>query len=140
MRVPVAGVQQVFALRDTGAHLNGLLAQIMQYPVSYKHDAKLAKRVAAAVYQPDVDQSKDRLPLKPMAASLMVRWFTGRLFCVWFDEGYPSTTSVSSIGMHFVDVDGCPLYTRGEHKIGCTSNHSEFLGFRRALETLLERG
>ena len=41
--------------------------------------------------------------------------------------------------MHFVDVDGRPFYTRGEHKVGYTSNHSEFLGFRRALETLLER-
>ena len=56
VKVPVAGVQQVFALRDAGARLKGLVAQIAQYPVSFKHDAKLAERVATAVYLPDVDQ------------------------------------------------------------------------------------
>ena len=56
VKVPVAGVQQVFALRDAGARLNGLVAQIAQYPVLFKHDAKLAERVTAAVYLPDVDQ------------------------------------------------------------------------------------
>ena len=56
MRVPVAGVQQVFTLRAAGACLNGLVAQFAQYPVSFKHNAKLAERVAAAVYLPDVDQ------------------------------------------------------------------------------------
>ena len=75
-----------------------------------------------------------------MAASRMVRWFTGKPFCVWFDGGCPIATGVSSIGMLFVDVDGRPLYTCGEHKIGYTSNHSECLGFRHALGTLLERG
>ena len=74
-----------------------------------------------------------------MAASWTVWQFTGKPFCVWFDGGCPITTGVGSIGIHFVDVDGRPLYTRGEHEVGYTSNHSEFLGFRRALETLLER-
>ena len=129
----------MFALHDAGARLNGLVAQIAQYPVSFKHDTKLAERVAAAVYLPDVDQ-QDGLPLKPMAASRTVRRFTGKPFCVWFDGGCPSTTGVGSIGMHFVDVDGRPLYTRGEHEMGYTSNHSEIWGLRRALETLLERG
>ena len=75
-----------------------------------------------------------------MATSRMVQRFTGRPFCVWVDGGCPTTTVVGSIGMHFVDVDGRPLYTCGEHEIGYTSNHSEFLGFSWALETLLERG
>ena len=74
-----------------------------------------------------------------MAASRMVQRFTGRPFCVCFDGGCPITTGVSSIGMHFEDVDGRPLCMRGKHEIGYTSNHSEFLGFRQALETLLER-
>ena len=74
-----------------------------------------------------------------MAASRTVRRFTGKPFCICFDGGCPITTGVGSIGMHFVDVDGRPLYTHGEHEVGYTSNHSEFLGFRRALETLLER-
>ena len=39
VKVPVAGVQQVFALRDAGARLNGLVAKIAQYPVLFKHDA-----------------------------------------------------------------------------------------------------
>ena len=56
VKVPVAGVQQVFTLCDAGACLNGLVVQITQYLVSFKHDAKLAERVAAAVYLPDVDQ------------------------------------------------------------------------------------
>ena len=70
----------------------------------------------------------------------MVWRFTGRPFCIWFDGGYPIITGAGSIRMHFVDVDGCLLYTCGEHEIGYTSNHSEFLGFRQALEMLLERG
>ena len=49
VKVPVAGVQQVFNLRDAGACLNGLVAQTAQYPVSFKHNAKLAERVAAVV-------------------------------------------------------------------------------------------
>ena len=49
VKVLVAGVQQAFALRDTGARLNGLVAQMTQYPVLFKHDAKLAERIAAAV-------------------------------------------------------------------------------------------
>ena len=75
-----------------------------------------------------------------MAASRMVRRFAGRPFCIWYGGGCPITTGIGSIGMHFVDVDGQLLYTCGEHEIGYTSNHSEFLGFRRALETLLEHG
>ena len=59
---------------------------------------------------------------------------------VWFDGGCPSTMGIGYIGMHFVDADDRPLYTRGEHKIGYTSNHSEIWGLRRALETLLEHG
>ena len=43
-------------MRDAGACLNGCVVQIVQYPVLFKHDAKLAERVAAAVYLPDVDQ------------------------------------------------------------------------------------
>ena len=43
-------------MRDAGARLNGLVVQIAQYPVSFKHDAKLAERVAAAVYLPNIDQ------------------------------------------------------------------------------------
>ena len=39
---------------------------------------------------------------------------------------------------HYVDVDGHLLYTRGEHELGYTSNHSEFLGLLRALEVLVE--
>ena len=49
-------MQQVFALRDAGACLNGLVVPVAQYLVLFKHDAKLAERVAAAVYLPDVDQ------------------------------------------------------------------------------------
>ena len=56
MKVPVARVQQVFALHDAGACLKGLAAQVLQYPVLFKHNAKLAERVAAAVYLPDVYQ------------------------------------------------------------------------------------
>ena len=73
-----------------------------------------------------------------MAASLTVRRFTGRPFCIWFDGGCPTNTGVGSIGMHF--VDGHPLYTQSEHKIGYASNNSEILGLRRALEMLQERG
>ena len=43
-------------MHDAGACLNGLVVQIAQNPVSFKHDAKLAERFAAAVYLPDVDQ------------------------------------------------------------------------------------
>ena len=74
-----------------------------------------------------------------MAASRTVRRFTGKPFCIWFEGGCPITTGVGSIEMHFVDVDSRPLYPRCEHKIGYTINHSGFLGFRHALETLLER-
>ena len=41
--------------------------------------------------------------------------------------------------MHFVDIDGRPFYTRGEHEKGYTSNHSEFLGLLRALQVAVER-
>ena len=56
MRVLVAGVQQKFSLHDASAHFNGIVVQIAQYPLLFKHDAKLAEHVAAAVYLPDVDQ------------------------------------------------------------------------------------
>ena len=56
VKVPVAGVQQEFALPNAGTRLNGLVAQIAQYQVLFKHDYKLAERVTAVVYLPDVDQ------------------------------------------------------------------------------------
>ena len=106
----------MFSLRDAGARLNGLIAQIAQYPVSFRHDAKLAERVAAAVYIPEADEPRgDGVPLKPMAVSRTVKRFTGTPLRVWFDGGCPTTTGVGSCGMHYVDVDGHPLYTRGEH-------------------------
>ena len=99
---------------DASACLNGLVAQIAQYPVSFRHDAKLAERVTDAVYLPEADGSReDGEPLKTMAVSWTVRRFTGTPFSAWFDRGCPTTTGIGSCGMHFVDVDGQPLYTRG---------------------------
>ena len=43
----------MFSLHDAGARLNELIAQIAQYPVKFRHDAKLAEHVAAAVYIPE---------------------------------------------------------------------------------------
>ena len=103
-------------MRDAGAHLNGIIVQIAQYPVQFRHDAKLAERVATAVYIPDYCELEGSVPLKPMAVSRTVQRFAGVPFSVWFDGGCPITTSVGSCGMHFVDVDGRPFYTRGEHE------------------------
>ena len=106
----------MFSLHDAGARLNGLIAQIAQYPVQFRHDAKLAEHVAAAVYIPESCELGGGVPLKPMAVSRTVRRFTGVPFSVWFDGGCPTTTGIGSCGMHFVDTDGRPFYTRGEHK------------------------
>ena len=48
----------MFSLRDASACLNGLIAQIAQYQVSFRLDAKLAKRIAAAVYIPEADEAR----------------------------------------------------------------------------------
>ena len=101
-------------MRNAGTCLNGLVAQIAQYPDSSRHDAKLAERVAAAAYIPEAGLLGG-VTLKPMVVLRTVRQFTGIPFSVWFDRGCPITTGVGSYGMHFVDVDGRPLYTRGEH-------------------------
>ena len=69
-------------MRDAGTHLNGLITEIARYPVSFKHDTKLAKNVAAAVYIPEVDKSVGGVLLKPMAVSQTVWWFTGTPFSV----------------------------------------------------------
>ena len=68
------------------------------------------------MYIPESCGLEGGVPLKPMAASRTVRWFTGVPFSVWFDGGYLTMTGVGSCGMHFVDVDGHPFNTRGEHK------------------------
>lgn len=78
--------------------------------------------------------------MKPMAASKTVRRFSGIPFTVYFDGGCPVKTGIGSIGMHFVDCDERVLLTRGEHEVGYTSNHSEFLGLLRALELLVAKG
>ena len=103
-------------MRDVGMCLNGLIAQIAQYPVQFRQDAKLAERVAAVVYIPKSCGLEGGVPLKPMAVSRTVRWFTGVPFSIWFDGGCPIMTGIGSCGMHFVDVDGHPFYTRGEHE------------------------
>ena len=79
------------------------------------------------------------MTLKPMAVSQTVQQFTRIPSSLLFDGGCPVTTGVGSCGMHFVDVDCHPLYTRGEHEKGYTSNHSEFLGLLRVLEVLVEQ-
>ena len=103
-------------MRDASARLNGLIAQIAWYPVQFRHDAKLAERIAAAVYIPESCELEGGVPLKPMAVSWTVRRFTGVPFSVWFDGGCPITTGVGLCGMHFVNIDGRPFYTRGEHE------------------------
>ena len=103
-------------MRDTGTHLNGHIAQIAQYPVQFKHDAKLAERTAAVVHIPESCGLEEGVLLKPMAVSQTVRRFAGVPFSVWFDEGCPITTGVGSCGMHFVDVDCRPFHTRGKHE------------------------
>ena len=126
-------------MRDAAGRLNRLIAQIVQYPVQFMHDARLAERVAAVVYIPESCGLEGGVPLKPIAVSRTVRRFTGVPFNVWFDGGCPITTGVGSCGMHFVDVDGHPFFPRGEHEQSYTSNHSEFLGLLRALEVVVKR-
>ena len=103
-------------MRDAGARLNGLIAQIAQYPVQFRHDAKLAERVAAVVYIPESCGLERGVPLKPIAVSQTVRRFAGVPFSAWFDGGCPIMTGIGSCRMHFVDVDGRPFCTRGEHE------------------------
>ena len=84
VKLPVAEVHQLFSLRNASARLKGLIAQIAQYPVSFKHDAKLAEHIAAAVYIPEAEDPRGGVALKPMAVSRTVRQFTGTPFSIWF--------------------------------------------------------
>ena len=108
----------MFSLRDASVHLNGLITQIAQYPVLFRQDAKLAECVAAAVYILEAGDPGGGMPLKPMAVSGTVWRFTGKPLNVWFEGGCPSTLGVGSCGMHFVDMDGRPFYTRGRTQAG----------------------
>ena len=101
--------------------------------MSFRHDTKLAEKVERALFVPDEEEWGEGVLLKPMAASKTVKRFSGTPFTVYFDGGCPVKTGIGSIGMHFVDCDEQVLLTRGEHDVGFTSNHSEFLGLFRAL-------
>ena len=103
-------------MRDASACLNGLIAQIAQYPVSFRHNVRLAERVTTAVYIPEADESGGGVTLKPTAVSQKVQRFTRMPFSVWFDGGCPIKMGIGSCGMHFVDVDGRLIYSRGEHE------------------------
>ena len=57
---------------------NGLIAQIAQYLVRFRQDAKLTERVAAAVYIPESCGLEGGVPLKPVAVSRTVQRFAGK--------------------------------------------------------------
>lgn len=116
-----------------------LVAEVMAYPVTYKHCPSVAKRAEPALSLSNSAKDKeDGNVLMPSIIHMRTKLFKGRPMFLRFDGGFAQNLGVG--GFEVYDKDEIPLLAVGKHDLGLTNNQSELLALKAGIEMIVARG
>ncbi len=132
VRTPTPGLTTLAKTRDHGARLQSVLGEILAYPVQFKHDQSLHKRIIEALAIPEGLPFQEGVSIKPTSNSAVLKKHKGKPPLVAFDGGYAA--EVGSIGVQLRDASKeRDLLVLGEYDVGTTNNEAECMACLRAL-------